>query len=65
MKFWPVETRKWALVVISTLVVFAAPMFAQSSFMRLRGQVTDPSGAVIPGASISVKSAGGAATTSV
>ena len=60
MKFCPGGTRKWALIVIFNLVVVAAPLFAQTSFMRLHGQVTDPSGAVIPGASISVKNSTGA-----
>src|SRR5205807_1884656 len=58
MKFCPARIRKWALGVICVL---AAPLFAQSGSVRLRGQVADPSGAVIPGASISVKGPTGSA----
>ena len=59
MKFCPARIRKWALGVICVLA--AAPLFAQSGSVRLRGQVADPSGAVIPGASISVKGPTGSA----
>jgi hypothetical protein len=56
MKFWPSGPRMWALVVFFNLVILAAPLFAQPMFLRLHGQVADPSGAVIPGATITVKS---------
>ena len=63
MKFWPMRLRMSALVAILNLMIVAAPLFAQSAFMRLHGQVADPSGAVIPGAIISVKSASGTIVT--
>src|SRR5579859_1497204 len=63
MKFWPSGPRMWALIVFTILVIFATPLFAQSTLMRLHGQVADPSGAVIPGATISVKNSSGATVT--
>ncbi len=63
MKFWPSGPRRWALIVFTILVIFATPFFAQSTLMRLHGQVADPSGAVIPGATISVKNSSGATVT--
>jgi hypothetical protein len=50
---------KFALAAILTLLLVASPLLAQSAFTRLHGQVMDPSGAVIPGATISLKSASG------
>lgn len=41
--------------VVLALVVFAASAFAQGSTGRLLGTVTDPSGAVIPGATLTIK----------
>ena len=59
MKFRSSGPRMWVLVLILSLVVFATPLLAQSAPARLRGQVKDPSGALIPGATISVKNASG------
>src|SRR5436305_4909551 len=63
MKFWPIRLRMYALAAIVALVIVAAPAFAQSAFVRLHGQVADPSGAVIPGAAITIKDAAGATIT--
>lgn len=49
---------------VLALIVFAAtlvPAFGQSASSGLRGHVTDPSGAVIPGATIAVSTLGGKA----
>src|SRR5258708_27061416 len=59
MKFWPSGARKCILFVVSVLLAFAGPLRAQAPSGRLHGNVTDPSGAVIPGASISVKNSSG------
>ena len=59
MKFWPLGARKCILFVVPVLLVFASSLLAQAPSGRLHGNVTDPSGAVIPGASISVKNASG------
>jgi hypothetical protein len=59
MKFRSSGPRTWALGIILSLAVFAAPVLAQSGVARLQGRVTDPTGAVIPGATISVKNTSG------
>ena len=41
------------------IAVFPAPSFPQSATGTLRGQVTDPSGSAVPGASVLVTPAGG------
>jgi hypothetical protein len=63
MKLWPIRLRICALAAIFALVIVAAPAFAQSAFVHLHGQVADPSGAVIPGATINVKDSSGAVIT--
>lgn len=63
MKFWPIRLRICALAAVLALVATAAPAFAQSAFVHLHGQVADPSGAVIPGATIVVKDANGGTVT--
>jgi hypothetical protein len=60
MKFWPSEIRAW----ISTFVFFlmlacSVALVAQTQTGRLRGQIVDATGAVIPGASITVKNSSG------
>ena len=45
------------IALISVLTVMAGSTFAQVSTGTLRGQVTDPSGAVVPGAIVSAKTA--------
>ncbi len=63
MKLWPIRLRICAPAAIFALVIVAAPAFAQSAFVHLHGQVADPSGAVIPGATINVKDSSGAVIT--
>jgi hypothetical protein len=46
-------------LIFFAVVVFAGSLVGQSTTGRLRGLVTDPSGAVIPGAAVSVKNASG------
>ncbi len=53
----------FALIVLAVWAVFLPGLFAQSSTGSLRGQVTDPSGAIIPGAKVSVTGADGTAKT--
>ena len=60
MKLWPLGTRAWvSAFTVTILFVCAGTLFAQGPSGRLRGQVTDPTGAVIPGASITVKNSSG------
>ncbi|HEX4604313.1 MAG TPA: carboxypeptidase regulatory-like domain-containing protein, partial [Candidatus Angelobacter sp.] len=60
MKFWPSGTRAWlSAFVASILLCCSGAVLAQGPAGRLRGQVTDPTGAVIPGASITVKNSSG------
>src|SRR5438132_9052536 len=51
-----VKPRMTGCVLITTLVVllFSLAIFAQANFGRILGRVTDPTGAVLPGASISI-----------
>ncbi len=51
------------LLIISMVLVFAATLTAQSGGSRLHGQVIDQTGAVIPGATIVLKSATGETVT--
>src|SRR5262249_34892977 len=59
MKFRPSAGRNRLWLIFFAVVVFAGSLVAQPSAGRLRGLVTDPSGAVIPGAAVSVKNASG------
>lgn len=55
-----------ALVTMLATAVFAGQLMAQSPATTLRGQVTDPSGAAVPGATVTVSGTSGrhaAATT--
>ena len=61
MKFRPSVERNRLWLTFVAVVVFAGSLVAQPTAGRLRGLVTDPSGAVIPGASVSVKNASGLA----
>src|SRR5215471_9710687 len=61
MKFRPSAERNRLWLTFVAVVVFAGSLVAQPTAGRLRGLVTDPSGAVIPGASVSVKNASGLA----
>ena len=51
-----VKPRMTGCVLITTLVVllFSLAIFAQANFGRILGSVKDPTGAVLPGASISI-----------
>src|SRR5262252_786188 len=59
MKFRPSALRMRFQLTILVLPVLAAALAAQSPAGRLHGQITDPSGAVIPGAAISLKNSSG------
>src|ERR1051326_2558478 len=60
MKFWPSESRVWnSALVFLVLLACSAALVAQTQTGRLRGQVVDATGAVIPGASITVKNSSG------
>src|SRR5437588_9552239 len=58
MKFWPSGPRLWALV-ISMVAICAASTFAQAPTGRLQGQISDPTGAVIPDAAITLRNSSG------
>src|SRR5947209_3916970 len=51
------------VVFITLILLFTASSFAQSSSASLRGEITDPTGAVIPGATVSAKSSSGQTVT--
>ena len=60
MKFWPSRSRVWnSALVLLFLLGCSAALVAQTQNGRLRGQVVDATGAVIPGASITVKNSSG------
>src|SRR5579871_6600589 len=55
-----------ALFLIATLILFSCVLYGQGGFGEIAGRVTDPSGAVVPGASIVAVNAGtGEATKTV
>jgi hypothetical protein len=58
MRFWSLGLRRWVLAIFS-VALFAASTFAQAPTGRMRGQITDPTGAVIPQADISIKNSSG------
>ena len=57
MRFWPV-VRKLIFSLFAG-AIFAASAWAQSPAGRLQGQIVDPTGAVIPGAAITLKNSSG------
>src|SRR3954471_19877419 len=60
MKFWPSERRTWVSVLfLFLLLACSSTLVAQTQTGRLRGQIVDATGAVIPGASITVKNPSG------
>jgi hypothetical protein len=61
MKFWPAVIRTTFFITIFMALASVLPAQAQS--VRLHGQVADPSGAVIPQATIFIKSAAGKVVT--
>jgi hypothetical protein len=46
------RTVRWTIILLALLALSAAAGFAQTSTSRITGTVTDPSGAVVPGASV-------------
>lgn len=67
MRFRLLGLRKRVLTIFSVTVfsvaIFATPALAQAPAGRLHGQVTDPTGAVIPQANITVKNSSGQVVT--
>jgi hypothetical protein len=60
MKFWPSGNRAWiSALVVFILIACSDALFAQAPTGHLRGQVVDQTGAVIPGAAITVKNSSG------
>jgi hypothetical protein len=60
MKFWLSGNRVWiSAFVVSIFIVYSVSLFSQASTGRLHGQIVDATGAVIPGASITVKNSSG------
>ncbi len=60
MKFWLSGNRvRISAFVVFILVAYSGSLFAQAQTGRLRGQIVDATGAVIPGASITVKNSSG------
>ena len=50
----PLRAVKLGLLLLSIGLLFSVPLFAQQGLSTMRGTVTDPSGAVVPKASISL-----------
>jgi hypothetical protein len=66
MKFWPLRNRSWmSACLIFILFAGSVALLAQVPTGHVRGQVTDPTGAVIPGATITVKNSSGLVVSSV
>src|SRR5579871_5024042 len=64
MKFWPLGTRvRVFTTLLCILFACSGALFAQAPAGRLHGQITDQTGAVIPGASITVKNSSGLAVS--
>src|SRR5579864_1395378 len=60
MKFWPSGNRAWiSALVVPILLACSGALFAQAPTGHLRGQIVDQTGAVIPGAAITVKNSSG------
>src|SRR4029077_13270265 len=60
MKFWPSGNRVWiSALVVFILIASSGALFAQAPTGHLRGQIVDQTGAVIPGAAITVKNSSG------
>lgn len=64
MKFRLSGLRKLVLI-IAIVAIFTAAVLAQAPAGRLQGQITDPTRAVIPGASITIKNSSGLAVAAV
>jgi hypothetical protein len=62
MKFWPSGSGAWISALVSFLMLACSgALVAQGQPGRLRGQIVDATGAVIPGANITVKNSSGLA----
>jgi hypothetical protein len=60
MKFWLSGNRAWiSVLAVPILLACYAPLFAQAPTGHLRGQIVDQTGAVIPGATVTVKNSSG------
>lgn len=59
MRAWPPGGMKILSLIVLILLVASGSAWAQASSGRLHGQVTDPSGAVIPNAELTLKSSSG------
>jgi hypothetical protein len=57
MRFWPVQCK--LILFVFAGAIFAASAWAQSPAGHLQGQVVDETGAVIPGAAITLKNSSG------
>src|SRR5262245_7116288 len=55
---WVKPVRSWFVFSLAVMLVAAPGAFAQTSKATLRGTVTDPSGAIVPGAEITVTDVG-------
>jgi hypothetical protein len=49
-----ISTLRWSILLLALLALTAAAGFAQTSTSRISGTVTDPSGAVVPGATVTL-----------
>src|SRR6476646_3838570 len=64
MKFWPSGSRlRISVFLFFFTLICSVALAAQTRAGRLRGQIVDATGAVIPGASITVKNSSGLAIT--
>ena len=60
MKFWPLGNRTWiSALIVFILIACSGALFAQAPTGHLRGQIVDQTGAVIPGAAVTVKNSSG------
>src|ERR1043165_8986467 len=62
MNFWPSGLR-WLVLIIS-VAMLATATFAQGPTARLQGTIMDPTGAVIPDATLTLKNSSGLALAS-
>jgi hypothetical protein len=60
MKFWQLGIRTWvSAFAVFVLIGCSSGLYAQTAAGHLRGQIVDATGAVIPGASITLKNSSG------
>ena len=58
-----IASRAKHIILAFFVLLFSVHIFAQTSAVSLRGQVSDPSGAVIPGATVTARSSSGQPAT--